>query len=263
MADPTLINNVTPYTGFTLQQITERLLASRGMTLDSTTMRTVAITSEETDAYTRIRRAFTLASAKYPGLFFVQEYSVAWTAGNTMIYLPANVQNILYVNYKGRPCRELTRKMRANILDGLNTSNEQQFKISGDIVYWHARGLTDIGAANAPEYRVVLELLPHPASTDTEIVTIGYNAKAPALPSSASNQKDDVLPANEPLQEWILRRAQELWAADEGDATTREIAISERQVIEMDLDEIVEANLGVPSVILPEYPTAPDYQRRR
>lgn len=263
MANPTLISNVTPYSGFTLQQIAERLLASRGMTLDSTTMRTVAITSEETDAYNRIRRSFSLAQAKYPGLFTVQEYSVAWTAGDTLLALPANVQNVLYVNFAGRPCRELNRAMRQNLLDGLS-SGTQVFKITGsEVVYWHLRGMADVGAANAPDYRQVLEILPHLPSTNTDTITIGYVAKAPALPSSASNQKDDALPASEPLQEWILRRAQEIWAADEGDATTREIAIQERQHVELDLDEIMEGSVGVPSVVLPEYPTLPEYQRRR
>jgi hypothetical protein len=263
MADPTLISNETPYTGFTLQEIAERLLASRGLTLDATTMRTPVITADETDAYNRVRRAFALFTAKYPGLFTAQEYETNWTAGDTMLALPANVRDVLYVDFNGKTLRPLSRKMRENIKDGM-VSGELQLKLgTGETGYYCLRGLANVGTSDDPEYRIVIELLPAPAASITYPITIGYNIKAPALLSSTAEQKDNPIPLAEPMQEWLLRRSQELWATDDGDQVTLTLAKTERAEIEADLNETLEANQEMPIVVLPEYPTLPSYHRRR
>lgn len=261
MSDPTLFSNETPYKGFTIQEIAEKLLQGRGMTLDATTMRTAVITAEETDAYNRIRRAFTLCAKRFPGVFTIQEYSVAWTLGDTLKALPANCSMPVYVNYDGKTCRRLNRVMRQNVLDGNTSANVQQLSLSGDPVYYHIRGITNLASANPPDYRLVLELIPHP--TDAKLITIGYNAKAPALASATADDKDNYLPIDDALQEWILRRAQALWAADSGDSTMMELALAEMERIERDLDDAAEANMDAPVTILPEYPTLPSHQRRR
>lgn len=262
MADPTLISNVSAYSGFTLDQITERLLASRGMTLDSTTMRTPVIATESTDAYNRIRRSFSLFVARFPGVYTIQKYNTTWTLNDTMLALAANLRDIVYVEWDGRPLRRINRLMRQNIHNGRDaSSNAQVLDVAGDPLYYDEVGLANVGTASAPDYRLVIEILPHPSTSKT--LTVCYNAKAPALPSTGATDKDDPLPINEPFQEWVLRRAQELWAADEGDQVTREMAMQERANIELDIDEMIDANMDAPSVILPEYPTAPSSQRRR
>ena len=261
MADPTLISNVTPYSGFTVEQICERLLASRGMTLDATTMRSEAIATDIVDAYNRIRRSCVLLQARFPGIFTIQPYTVTWIQDDSMLALPANARDVVYVDYDGRPLKPLSRKMRQNILDGRNSStNVQEYKATGETSYYFLAGMANVGTADDPDYRPVIELIPAPSNART--LEIGYNAKAPALPSSTAEEKDNPLPYNEALQEWILRRAQELWGADESDKTSVDIAREERSVLEMDIDEMLEANMEYPSVVLPEYPTEPNNQRR-
>lgn len=262
MADPTLIVNNTPYSGFTVEQICERLLASRGLTLDSATMRTEADTYQAADAYNRIRRACALFHARYPGLFTIQPYTVTWIAGDTMVALPANARDIVYVDYDGRPLRPITRKMRQNILDGRNANtNAQEYTTTGEASFYDLAGMTNAGTSDDPDYRPVLRLIPAPSNSKT--LEVGYNSKAPALPSSTAEEKDNPLPYNEAMQEWILRRAQELWGADDGDRVLVATAREERGVTEMDIDEMVEAMMdGIPSVVLPEYPTLPNSQRR-
>lgn len=260
MANPTLISNVTPYKGFTLLEIAERLLATRGMTLDSTTMRTVAIASDQTDAYNRIRRAFDLCARRFPGVFFIQKYSTTWVQNDTLLSLPANCQAPLYVNYDGKTLRRMTRVQRQNILDGIQ-SGSQTFKMAGDPMYYHIAGIANEASANPPDYRLVIELLPHPA--DAKTIEIGYNARAPQLVSATAGDTDDYLPVDQILQEWILRRAMMLWGADSGDTLTIDVASAELKVLELDMDEISEANLDAPTAIYPEYPTMPEFQRRR
>lgn len=259
MADPTLVSNVTPYTGFTLDQITERLLAARGMTLDSTTGRVVATSGEQTDAYNRVRRAFSLLSTRFPSIFSIQQYSVAWTAGNTMIALPASIRDIVYVSFDGRQLRPLTRIKYLDIIKAADSGGG--YKVTGEACYYRVAGFSDEGVSPATDYRIVLEIIPNPDSASTDTLIVGYNSKAPALPRTDSDDGAVTLPVNEPLQEWILRRAQELWAVDASDTTSRENAEAERLKIEMDLDEMLEANLEYPDVAIPDYPTLPEYSR--
>lgn len=259
MADPTLISNETPYTGFTLTDIVERLLASRGMTLDSATGRTVATTTEQTEAYNRVRRAFIMLSARFPGVWTIQEYEVAWTSGDTMRAVPANCLNVLYVYFNGIPLKPLNRHMMQAI--NAEDSASSAYRITGDVRYYEVPGITNTGTASDPVYAQVIRLVPSPGTGNVSNVRIGYRIKAPALPSSTADELDNPLPVHEALQEWLLRRAMEIWGADDGDQTTVVIAREERTVIEMDIDELIEGTSEYPKVATPAYPTLPDYDR--
>lgn len=259
MTNPTLIGNVTPYGGFTVESIVERLLASRGMTLDAATGRTIATTTEQTESFNRLRRAMVMMSAKYPGIWTIQEYSVAWIAGDTRINIPLNALNVLYVYFNGVPLTPLNRHM----LQGIEASDDStaNYRITGDPRYYAMVGISNSGDANDPIYRQVLELIPAPATTVTDTIRIGYRIRSPELPSSTAEEKDNPLPVHEALQEWLLRRSMELWAADEGDQTTTMIAREERMVVEMDLDELIEGMGEYPKVATAEYPTLPSNRR--
>lgn len=260
MADPTLVTNVTPYTGFSLDEITEQLLATRGMTIDSTTGRVVATSTEQSEAYRRVRRAWTMMNARFPSLWSIQLYSVAWTAGDTMLALPASIGSIIYVNYNGIPLKPLTRSK----FQALSRSEDLggDFKVAGKPTHYFLPGFSDEGASPATDYRLVIELIPHPGTDyDTKTIEVAYNSKAPALPRDDSDDGNVGLPVHEAMQEWLLRRSQEIWAADESDAVTQQIAREERAIIEDDIDEWIEANNEYPQVAQAEYPSFPSINR--
>lgn len=260
MTNPTLIGNVTPYGGFTVESIVERLLASRGMTLNSATGRTVATTTEQTEAFDRLRRAMVMLSARFPGVWTIQEYSATWTSGDTRLAVPANCLNVLYVYYNGIPLKPLNR----HHMQAIEASDQsgQDYRISGDTAYYHVVGITNTGTTDDPVYAQVIELIPAPASPNaTRTVRIGYRIKSPALPSSTAEEKDNPLPIHEALQEWLLRRMMEMWGADEADQTTVQVAREERQVVELDLEELIEGTSEYPKVATPEYPTLPNVSR--
>lgn len=260
MADPVLVSNVAPYTGFTLDEITERLLGTRGMTLDALTGRTLATTSEQTDAYNRVRRAFTLLNTRWPNLWSIQTFKVNWTPDDTRIALPASIASIVYVNYNGVPMLPLTRTKYQALSANVDTT--KRFRIDGLPGYYFIPGFSDEGVPPATDYRLVLELVPHPGTqgNDNEL-EIAYNSKAPALPRADTDEGAVTLPVHESLQEWALRRAQELWAADQGDAVTGGIAKEERAIVELDIDEWIEANNEYPMVVEAEYPILPTIHR--
>lgn len=259
MTNPTVISNVTPYGGFTVESIVERLLASRGMTLDSATGRTVATTTEQTEAFNRLRRAMVMLSARFPGVWTIQEWSAAWVAGDSRVNIPLNALNVLYVYFNGIPLTPLNRHHIQGITRGDDSGGG--YKITGTPLYYQVVGISNSGDADDPVYRQVLEIIPAPPSDSTETVRVGYRIKSPALPSSTAEEKDNPLPVHEALQEWLLRRSMELWGADDGDQTTTTLAREERMVIEMDLDELIEGMGEYPKVATMEYPTLPENRR--
>lgn len=263
MADPTLLADQAVYSGFTLDEITEQLLGARGMTLDATTGRVLASSTEQTEAYNRVRRAMSLLTARFPGVFSIQEHTVTWTDGDTMYALPASCRDVVYVSYQNRQLRPLNRLERQRLVK--NASDDTAtWKITGTTLYYIIRGISNEGTSDSPDYRTVIELIPGPASPQaTETLAVGYNAKGWALPRADGTDGAKELPLNNALQEWLLRRSQELWAVDQSDSTTLELARSERAAVEIDIDEMVEGNLEYPQVAYPEYPSIPTHDRDR
>ncbi len=260
MADPTLLADQPSYTGFTVDEIAERLLGARGMTLDADTGRVLATSSEQLDAYNRVRRAMSMLTARFPGVFTIQEHTATWTSGDTMYALPASCRSVVWASYEGRQLRPLTRLKRQDLVK--SDENDGGFKITGTCLYYFMRGMSDEGVSPLTDYRHVIELIPNPISPQaTESLVVGYNIKSWALPRADSDDGAKELPLSEPLQEWLLRRSQEIWGADASDQTTVGIAREERMVIEDDIHDMIEGTLEYPAAATPEYPTLPSESR--
>ncbi len=238
MTNPTLIAQDTPWRGFTFDQIEERLLASRGLTNDSTTGRTVATTAEVTAAKTHLRRAFDLLSARYPSLWTDRYYSFTWTSGDHSAVLPANVMAILGVTWKGISLRPMStedyyKELRDDEAGG-DTGAE------GDPKYFRVTGFSDENAGTDPgdrDWRIAMRLHPQPSSA--EAVVVQYLS----LSSDFTSQEADPIFLFPFMQGWALERAKELWSAENGDSAIQSVAEAERLKHEMDIDRWLDAGV--------------------
>lgn len=242
MANPTLVAQDDPWRGFTFDELEERLLASRGLTNDSSTGRTVATTGEVTAAKAHLRRAFDLLNARYPSLWSSRFYSFTWTSGDHSVALPSNVMAILNVTWKGRSLKPLTRDDYYRLLrtddeggDTAATQDPNNFRVTG---------YADAGSA---DWRIVMRLHPLPASA--EAVVVEYLALAGDYATESN-----AIPLYPFMQGWVLERAKELWSAENGDSAIQRVAEAERMKHETDIDRWIEGTRPPASRVTWKYP---------
>lgn len=229
MANPTLIKQSSAWRGFTFDELEERLLASRGLTNDSSTGRTVATAGEVTAAKAHLHRAFDLLNARYPSLWSVRRYTFDWTNGDHSIALPANVMAILGVTWKGVSLRPLQN--REDYYRVLRTDEAGgDVGASGDPAYFRVTGYSDEGTA---DWRLVLRL--HPEPNSSQEVVVEYLAL-----SEDYSSEDEALTLYPFMQGWCLERSKELWAAENGDSAIQRVAEAERLKHEADIDRWIE-----------------------
>lgn len=241
MTNPTLIAQDTPWRGFTFDQLEERLLASRGLTNDSTTGRTVASTAEVTAVQMHLRRAFDLLNADFPSLWSVQRYTVTWTAGDHSIALPANVMAILNVTYKGLSMRPLNRVDYYRLLRSDEEGGDVSTADAGPM-YYRITGHSDEDAGTGGgdrDWRIVMRLHPAPPTSDTEQLVVEYLSLAKDYAASTTVEADP-LPLHPWLQGWVLERAKELWSAENGDSAIQKVAENERMKHERSIHRWIE-----------------------
>lgn len=257
MADPTLVGDITSFEGFTLTQIVEALLTTRGMTLDSATMRVVASTTEQDEATRRVLRAFMSLNVKFPSVFSERKYTVSWTSGDSMLVLPDAARSVLYVLYGGKNVRPIKREDELRIIQPTAAGGGFQIDMGGYPGYYRIVGYADAGTN---DLRPVIKLFPTPTSPyAAETIIIGYNAKAPLLTLASDGSK--ALPIFDYLQEWVLYKARWIWASDEGDETTKRQCAADIAEQESMIQELLDGSSETPDRIRWEYPTLPGYTR--
>lgn len=252
MANPTVVaGGVTPYAGFTVAQIVERLLSTFGLTEDSTTGRTVATTEESAQARVFVRRAFSMLNGKFPSIWSIRETTGTWIAGDHSIALPSDCRSVLYVVFDGLPLNPMTRDDDLRIMQANNADGSAQAPKTGDgrVLLYRTIGVT---SANL----IVLRLYDTPA--DAKTYTVGYNTLAPALTTDAS-----ALPIMTQFQEWVLAKARELWATELNDLIAKSAAGKDLVTLESDLVPDTEAMLEVPHRLKWRFPNPAGVHHRR
>lgn len=257
MTNPTLISQDTPWRGFTGDEILERMLASRGLTNDSTTGRTIATTAELTAGKAHLRRAFDLLNADFPSLWSVQRYSVAWVANDHSISLPANVMAVLNVTYAGVSMRPLNRVDYYRLLRSDDEGGDVSAADNG-AAFFRITGFADAGGgAGSRDWRISLRL--HPAPQTSETLEVEYLVLARDHFVDAAESADPI-PLFPWLQGWVLERGKELWAAENGDSAMGGLAEKERAKHERSINRWIEGTRPTSGTVTWRYPNAP---RRR
>lgn len=219
MANPTLIAQDEAWRGFTLDELAERLLASRGMTLDADTGRTLATTTEEAEAKNYLKMAADFCALEFPSLWNTRHYTVAWTDGDHSIALPANVMVPLAVTFDGRSLKPLSRDDYYRLLR--NDDEGGDVSDAGRPAYYRVTGYSDEGAASR-DWRVVLRVHPQPSSTYAgKTLAVEYLALAGDY---AAGEADDLMALYPYMQAWILQHSKELYAAENGDSAIQGVA---------------------------------------
>lgn len=206
MTNPTLIGSETPYAGFTVTQAAEEVLKATGLTLDSTTGRTVADAAQSAEAYTCIRRAVDAIFTRWPNLYGIRTVSGTWTSGDHSLALPANVGQPLTVRYNGVDLRPWSRddleKSRRPTDQGGGVATEDSGKPEGYRLTGYA---VESGAGLG--HTQVLRLYPTPAgSFAAQGYEVDFVAMGPALTTLTTT-----LPIWPTLQTWVVAQAKELW----------------------------------------------------
>lgn len=207
MSNPTLTTQVTPYTGWTLATAVETLLATRGLSEDSTSGRTIATATESADARRRIRRAVADLHLSFPGIYSDRTYTIAaWTVGDHSAQLPSDFGSIRWVEWGGVPLVPLDDEARLRDLTSVagGRSATDQIQSTSRVRYYRVEGVDSTNSIP------VIRLYEQP--TEAEECKIRYISRAPQLTTDAS-----VLPYDPVIQEWIISKARALWAADEPD----------------------------------------------
>lgn len=255
MANPTLAGNQTPYVGFTLAQIVERLLATFGLTEDSTTGRTVASTEEAAQARVFVRRAVSMLNGKFPSIFSIRTVTGTWIAGDHSLALPTQARSILYFMFDGLPLNPMTRDDELRIAQANTASGVAQAPKTGDgnVLLYRTTGIV-LGTTSVST--PVVRLFDTPA--EAKAYEICFNTIAPAL-----TVESDVLPMMQQFQEWVLQKARDLWANELNDLSQKSAAAVSLKEIESDLVPDTEAMLEVPHRLKWRYPNpAGRFQRR-
>lgn len=250
MANPTLVGSETPFSGFTLATVVERLLATFGLTEDSTTGRTVATTEESAQARVFVRRAVSMLNGRFPSIWSIREVTGTWTAGDHSVQLPANCRSVLYVLWDGLPLQALSRDDELRILNPNDAAGSASLpKTGGDVLFYRTTGF--VSGQIVP----VVRLYATPA--EAKSYAIGYNSLAPQLTTDGST-----LPMMPQFQEWVLAKARELWADELNDLTQKKSSIVALNDIEKTLIPDTEAMLERPARLKWKYPTkAGKFQR--
>lgn len=228
MANPTLLASETPYSGFTLAQIVERLLSSFGLSEDSTnTKKTPASTTDQTNARVFVRRAVNVLVGKFPSIWSIREVSSTWVSGDHSVLTPANCRTVIDVLWDGLPLTPIThddrmRLLRPNDAVGAETSP----KTGSEVLFWFISGVTSA-------QRTILRLVSTPG--EAKSYTVIYTTLAPELTNDAA-----ALPMMLQFQEWVLAQARQLFAEEIGDTVQLGLATAAMKRIEDDLRPDVE-----------------------
>lgn len=228
MSNPTLVSSETPYTGFTLAQIVERLFAAFGLTEDSSnTKRTPASTAEQALARNFVRRAVNMLSGKFPSIWSVREVTATWTLGDHSVLTPANCRSVIDVLWNGLPLTPITHDDRMRLLRVNDSAGaEVSPKTGSEVLFWFISGVTTAG-------RTILRLVGTPA--EAKSYTVVYTSLAPELTVDAG-----AMPMMLQFQEWALCKAKIMFAEELGDSVQLQIANSALRQIESDLLPDVE-----------------------
>jgi len=242
VSNPTLVGNVTPWAGFTLATIVERLLAAFGLTEDATTGRTVATADDSAQARVFIRRAFSMMNGRWPSIWSIRTVSATWTAGDHSVQLPTQCRSVLYVLWDGAPLTPITRddELR-NVTPNLSSGVAGTLKTGTGVKFYRTTGYVD--GQTSP----VLRLYATP--TEAKTYEVCFNTLAPALTSDAT-----ALPVMAQFQEWVLAKAKELMASELGDANQKQLALIDLKNIETDLIPDTEAMAEIPHRFKWRYP---------
>lgn len=253
MANPTLVGSETPYSGFTVAQIVERLLATRGLTEDATTGRTVATSDDSAQARVFVRRAVNALNGTFPSVWSIREATGTWIAGDSMIALPQNARAALYVLFDGVPLRAINRDddLR-NRTQNVSNGVAGQLKTGAGVEFYRTVGFTSLSGTDK---RPVIQLFATPPEAKSYI--IGYNAKAPALTTDA-----DAMPMMDSFQEWVLIKARELWATEVNDTVTKQVAMADLARQEQAMIPELESMLEAPKRMRWRYPNRAGFLQR-
>lgn len=259
MANPTLIAQDTPATGFTKTSLKEAVLAMRGLTLDATTGRTLASTSDAAEAERVIYEAIDALAEEFPGLWSIQFYSVTWTAGDHSINLPANCQSVLAVTFDGYPLDAWSRDDRYRAerptaqgggFDNVPTTRPGAYRLMGFAD-------ADAGVAEGnQDYRQVLRLFGTPTTAGALVVE--YVAVAGVVTNGG-----DYLKINRPLQRWVKAKAAEILAGEKNDTALLETSERERLKAQESLHSWFDGLRDRPSRATTAYPRVTRTRRRK
>lgn len=231
MANPTLIGQVTPFTGFTLATFVERLLATRGLTESEATGRTIATAADSSEARERARRAVVQLHLEFPTYFSDRTYSVTWTVGDHSILMPSDFSKARYVLFGGVPLSRLDTEERLRDLKSVangQTAADQLNSVSGTKFY-EVVGVSEVNATTDPA-RPVMRLYEQP--TEASTLEVRYESKPPAMTTDAQ-----VLPYDPIMQEWLLNKARALWASDASDPATARRASEDLDKLTLQVDD--------------------------
>ena len=251
MANPTLVGNVTPWAGFTLATIAERLLAAFGLTEDATTLRTIASADESATARTFLRRSVGMLNGRFPSIWSLRETTGTWTSGDHSISLPTQARSVAYVLWDGVPLDPMTRDDELRVANQNTSSGSHSVIKTGTGVRLY-RTTGYVTGTNV----LVLRLYETP--TEAKTYAIGFNTLAPAMTTEG-----DAIPYSAQFAEWILAKAKELWASELNDTATKQNALLDLKRIEDDLIPDAEAMIEVPHRLKWRFPNpAGMFQRR-
>ena len=260
MANPVLVTQETPWSGFTVDSAVEAVLRTRGMSNDAATALTPAQAWDDADVRRCLRQAVDELFAKYPNTYSVRTYTAAWTSGDHSIALPAGAEaGVFAVRLGGRPLDVLSRNDYERILK----TDEQGGGVAEGTAErpfgWRIVGFTDADAGTDPgdvDYRAVLRIYPTP--TGTPSLEVDYATVAPALAVGG-----DTLPMSRPLQRWVVYRATEMWASERGDAAL--VGGTERQRIQTEetLHSWFDLYRDRPTRATTRYPRVTRHSRRK
>lgn len=256
MTNPTLIAQDTPWRGFTFDEIEERLLASRGLTNDSSSGRTVATAAEVTACKAHLRRAFDLLYVEFPNLWTVRNYATTWTSGDHSIALPANTMAVLAVTFDGYNLRHMSRDDYYRSLRSVDEGGD--VAAAGRPVYYRISGHADVGSGSK-DWRIVMRLHPIPSTSYAgKALNVEYLAHAPAF-----GTETDPVNLYSFLQGWVLERAKELWSAENGDMAILQTAEKERAKHERGIASWIEGSRQMPGRLTTRYPNVSRKTRYR
>lgn len=242
MTNPTLISQDSAWRGFTFDGIVERLLASRGLTNDSTTGRTLATAAELEAAQIHMRRAFDFCALEFPSLWNIRTYSASWTDGDHSIALPANMMIPLAVTFGGYSLKPMSRTDYYRLLRDDDSGGN--IAADGRPTYYRITGYADADAGDDEgdrDWRLVCRVLPTPSSAfSDETFAVEYLALAGDYESVDSNEGGDPIALFPFLQSWVLERAKELWSSENGDSSIQGVAEKERAKAERSIDQFIE-----------------------
>lgn len=242
MANPTLVGNVTPWVGFTLATLCERLLATFGLTEDSTTGRTVASTEEAAQGRVFIRRAVSMLNGRWPSIWSIRTVTGTWTAGDHSVQLPTQCRSILYMLWDGAPLTAISRddELR-NLTPNLSSGVAGTLKTGTGVKFYRTTGY--VSGQQSPVVRL------YATPTEAKTYEVCFNTLAPGLTVDG-----DYLPMMAQFQEWVLAKARELWASELNDAPTKQGALVDLKRIEDDLIPDTEAMQEIPHRFKWRYP---------